>query len=274
MIVQALREASSPWSQWGDKLLKDLGWPSDLLIERHNLQESSWAKVVDSFRSFTLFQQRKLLLLTSVEKNLPTAQDWERLFPIFDKGQHYAVLALSQPLKVAGLRQWKSPDFVEATSDKNVFRWIDALHASAATRALEALDAALLSGLYPLAILQILNRDLRLGRLIHYARSCKLADAEISTTLKAHPYVVQKWLTRKPLTNPQWARIFDRLLESDLDIKGSSDATWVLRRLSLDLNILLQGKVLATKAKTQAPITRQTFWQPTPLLWRASPSFA
>ncbi len=260
-----------PLHEWQTALASELKWPKNLVLEKWYSSDMHWPQFLDSFNSITLFGQQKALIIFESEKVLKQIENLEKVVERLGKGPYFVVfhseLPLPAQLKIKEWKFLKAED--EKANDKSAFVWIDRIHQDQLTGAISALDEALESGQHPLALLQLITRDFRLGRLIHYASTARLSETELSSRLKIHSFIIQKWGKRAQLSKNQWNMIFDRLLEADLELKSGAEGVWVLRKLTFDLVLLTQGQ---SKLRVTKRIKRPL--KPEPLLWTISPSFA
>ncbi len=270
--VWAVVTAEIPFTHWWSQLCENMKWPRELILERWSGHEIHWSHVMDSVNTFSLFKTQKGLVILEADrafkdqKNSPLPQN---LFTRFQSGPHRIVFQSTQePPKGLELPIWRSPDIEMKEEDGRIgFRWIDAVHSENLTLALTTLEAAFESGQHPLALLQLMTRHFRLGRLIQYAQQNRLREQEMTSTLRIQSFVIQKWNRKVPLSKARWASIFDRLLQADLELKSGADGIWVLRKLSFDLvRLHSPSEKRIKKTKKSLPPALQ--------LWTASPSFA
>ncbi len=279
--VQA--SAADAFNDWWPKFLEAHKWPTDLVVERWGgqTQDFRWTQVFDSLSTFSLFKQTKVILISDADKAIKQHPSLSDLQTRLTRGPHRVVLLseASLPAKFS-VPSW---EYVSAESqgqsqdDKAGFRWIDAIHRNELTVAMSELDLAIRSHSHPFALLQLLNRDIRLGRLIHYAFESRFREDEIASRLRLPSFAVRKWLQRGRLKKAQWSHIFDRMFEADLEMKSGADPVWALRRVTLDLVKLIhtQQKISRTKLETvKSASSELTLWSSKPQLWQVLPSFA
>lgn len=227
----------NPFTQWWPNLCRHLSWPEKLVVEKWHGQDLSWPRLIDSFRSFTLFSREKVILLQMADKAIKREKNLKNLFDQLSKGPHHLVFQseASAP-KNWPFEVWQAPDadLVE-TDDKAIFRWIDAIQSQNLKMALVELDRGLQNRQHPLVFLQLIARHYRLGRLTHHALSKGLSEAEIIRTLKIPAFVFQKWARSRKISSRQWQSLFDRLHWADWQLKSGYEGTWILRKLSFDL---------------------------------------
>jgi DNA polymerase III delta subunit len=271
--LAAVVASETPWKDWWSKLCQERHWPADLAVERWNYSgDFQWVQVLDSFHSFSLFTKHKAIVILQADKALKSLKEPKKILDILSRGPHRVVFQIADPssLKIDGLAQWIFPVSTQEVADqRSSFKWIDAIHAGQLTEAIQYLDEAIRSDHHPLALIQLVTRDFRLGRVIHHAHSNRFRESEIATRLKVQAFVIQKWLRRQNFTNYRWAALFDRLLAADLEMKSGADEIWVLRKLTFDLVEMTSQKALARriqKLKKPSPIVQ--------LPWTALPSFA
>jgi DNA polymerase III delta subunit len=265
--VWAEISAETPWQEWQPKLFETFGWPLNVTIEKWDGSEVHWPKVLDSCNSFTLFKEAKVIVILEAHKPLQNVENFEALLTRFKKGPHKVILQ-SEEEKPKGfdIPSWKCESSERRTNEKASFNWIDLIHSNQLTTAISLLDEAIQIQ-HPIALVQLITRDFRLGRLIHYGHQARIRESELSATLKVPAFVIQKWLRRPNLSRSQWSQIFDRLLQADLELKSGADGVWVLRKLTFDLIQLSHSPVRNIK-RIKRPL------QPEPLLWTTLPSFA
>lgn len=262
-----------PFRQWWSRFCQENRWPADMDVERWNYGgDFQWAQVLDSFRSFSLFNKEKAIVILQADRALKGLKEPQKIFEIFSRGPHRVVLQIedSDISKKLGLNHWIFPETSasSALDQKAAFKWIDAVHAGQTAEALEKLEDALRAESHPMGLVQLMTRDFRIGRLIHYAHQNRFRESEITTRLKVQAFVVQKWLKRPNFTNSRWSKVFDLLLETDLQLKSGIDSQWVLRKMTLDLIELSHQKNLNKRMKVKRPL------KAAPLPWIAEPSFA
>ncbi|MBN8554516.1 MAG: hypothetical protein J0L93_03650 [Deltaproteobacteria bacterium] len=273
-ILWATLSAETPWTDWWSALSSEKKWPKNLVIEKWKAPEFQWSQVVDSFHTFTLFKQTKAIIILEAEKALKAVKDLPGLLETFKKGPHFLIFQSEQKLpKDLELDTWtfESAESKNMVDDRVSFKWIDSIHSANLSQAILFLEQALKADQHPLALLQLVTRDFRIGRLIHHAQQSRLKENEILTTLKVHSFVLQKWMKRPTHSNQHWSSLFERLLEADLEMKSGADHIWVLRKLTLDLIQLTVASKAADKkvyAKFRRPL------KPAPQLWTIVPSFA
>jgi len=263
----AIVSKDDPWNEWWPKFSAAQRWPKDTLVEKWSSADFVWSRVLDSAKTFSLFAKHKVLIIFEADKALKSEKKPDDLLQQLSKGPHKIVFVSdSAPPKGIKLQIWRSPAAeAQNIDDKSAFRWIDSIHQLQISSALDFLETSLRQEQHPLALLQLLARDFRLGRLIQHALYQRYREAEIVETLRVNPYAIKKWQTRKSIKKTQWAEIFDRLRRADLELKSGYDDTWALRKLTFDLIQILTG--ISTRPILQP---RQT----SPLLWPVVPSFA
>ncbi|TVQ81060.1 MAG: hypothetical protein EA369_00705 [Bradymonadales bacterium] len=259
-----------PRSFWWAEFLKGHSWAERLIEEKWAGESLRWAQVVDSSRSFTLFARQKLLLISQADKALKTVKKIEELFQEFQDCPHVILLlSESAPPKAWPFEQWVAPEPQEdGRHEKAIFRWMDQIDRSDLRSCLRELELSLDAGQHPLALLQMLTRHYRMGRLVTYAVKKGLSEAEITRSLKLPGFVIQKWRKAPRYSQTQWTHIFHKLSEADLFLKSGYDEKDVLRKLSHDLCQIRLKKMKLLSARPARP----GFLFGSPLL-QVSPSF-
>lgn len=271
--LSAVVSSETPWKEWWSKLCQDQHWPADLAVERWNYSgDFQWPQVLDSFNSFSLFNKHKAIVVLQADKALKALKEPQKIMEIFSRGPHRVIFQVAEAssAKDLGVPQWSAPASSEPIADQRAgFKWIDAIHNGQLTEAIQFLDEAIRADHHPLALIQLVNRDFRLGRVIHHANANRFREDEIATRLKVQGFVIQKWLRRPGFSNYRWAAIFDRLLSADLEMKSGADEIWSLRKLTFDLVEMTTQKSAVKrlqKVKKSSPVVS--------LPWQALPSFA
>ncbi len=260
---------NTPWSIWWPQICKDMKWPVETTVEKWPAAELSWSRLLDSAKTLGLFAKFKVIVILQAEKALKTLDaEPSGFFKSLEKLPHKILFVSdSEPPKSVKLPVWIAPEVEGAAiDDKAAFKWIDGIHSKRLSEALDHLENALEQDSHPLALLQLISRDLRLGRLIQYAQSQRLREDEIIQTLKLNPYAFKKWQSRKSIRSGQWTQIFERLSRADLDLKSGHDQVWIMRKLSFDLIEILSGK--------EKDFRRTSLQSPSIPLLTAVPSFA
>jgi DNA polymerase III delta subunit len=266
--VWAQVPAEMPWQEWQPKLFSQYKWPQKLTIEKWDSSEVHWAKILDSCNSFTLFNEGKVIVVLNAEKHVKQAENFGALLKRFKKGPHRILFQCEQaPPTSLEIETWKAELPEVHVNEKAGFRWIDCIHNNQLTAAISALDEAAQIQ-HPIALVQLITRDYRLGRLIHYAQNARIREAELAIALRIPGFAIQKWLRRQNLSKMQWSQLFDRLLQADLELKSGAEGVWVLRKLTFDLIQLSHSPAKVSIKKIKRPM------QPAPLLWTISPSYA
>ena len=197
--VWANVEPETPWHEWWPEICSALQWPGDLEVEKWAGKDLSWSQLIDSANTFSLFKKHKAIVIQDADKFVKGEKELQKYFDRFNQGPHYVIFVSNTDApKKTKIEKWQSRLGPETRSDdKAAFKWIDAIHNLNLTNALIHLENAISSGQHPLALLQLVNRDYRLGRLIHHALKSKLQDDEIASTLRLHSFVIRKWSQRK-----------------------------------------------------------------------------
>lgn len=260
----------SPWRDWQEKLFAVMRWPLKLAVERWDGSDINWSKLIDSCNSFTLFNEGKVIVISQAEKAIKSIEDLEPLLRRLQKGPHRVIFQseLAAPANLGTVEVWKCPTSEVKLNEKSAFQWIDGIHSNQLTEAISALDQATQIQ-HPIALVQLITRDFRMGRLIHYAQEARMRETELSSALRIHGFVIQKWLRRSKLSRSQWAQVFDRLLQADLELKSGAEGVWVLRKLTFDLVQLRHSTMRPSLRKIKRPPLSSA-----PLLWTISPSYA
>jgi DNA polymerase III delta subunit len=274
LTIWAMVSAETPWTDWWTALSVEMKWPKNIVVEKWRAADFQWSQVVDSFHTFTLFKQNKVIVILEADKALKSVKDPAALLETFKKGPHFMIFQSEQKApKDLEIATWTFEDETakEEVDDRVSFKWIDAIHAGNLSGAVLYLEQAVKNDQHPLALLQLLTRDFRMGRLIHHAHQSRLRESEMTATLKVHGFIIQKWLKRPQAGNQHWSSVFERLLQADLEMKSGADAIWVLRKLTLDL-IQMTTALKAADKKIYAKFRRPL--KPAPQLWTILPSFA
>lgn len=262
-------DSETPWSEWWPSICEAQGWPKDIQTEKwFSSSDFSWTRVLDSAKTFSLFAKFKAIIVVDADKALKTEKELDSLMASLAQGPHKVILQSSQSCpKNASIQVWEAPQNSHASFDEKIaFRWIENLHQGQLSDALAALEGALSQDQHPFALLQLIARDFRLGRLIQHALSQRIREQEIVQALRVNPYAIKKWTGRKSYRKSQWFHIFERLRAADLELKSGNEETWVLRKLTFDL--------IETMSGVDRKIKRSSPSKPEPKLWTALPSFA
>lgn len=229
---------ATPFSMWWSEFTTKETALKDLEIERWDASTAKWSQILDSLRSFTLFSKGKVVLLQHSEKLLkglkPKQQEalWADLHSI---SQTLILQSSETQPKAWPYKFWKSEYTEEVIDDKAIFKWLDSIQTGQFQRSLDELEVCIQSGNHPLVCLQMLTRNLRMGRLIQYATQKGMSETEVQDRLKIHRFIIQKWRRAKRLSETQWKLVFERLLRVDLQLKSGADSMWSLRQLSFDI---------------------------------------
>lgn len=263
-----------PFKTWWTELCGAEGWnASTWIVERWVATEVSWGQIFDSMNALSLFRQDKALVVQDAERLFKGEKNIAKLIERLSKGPNRIIFQSKEPApKASGLTTW-SASFVEAeVNDRAAFQWIDAIHAKNMNQALGLLDQAIHASGHPFGLLQLIQRDFRLGRLIHHAQASRLKEAEMSQWLKVPSFVIQKWIGRRFYQNTVWSRFFDRLWTADLELKSGQDPMWVLKKLTYDL-IQLSTSARSKQAAFEVQKALTLTWQPKQLPWQGATSY-
>jgi len=268
-IFWARIDPETPWNEWWPSICEAQGWPKDIQTEKWSgTSDFSWARVLDSAKTFSLFAKFKAIIVADADKALKGEKDLPALVASLSQGPHKVIFQSSQACpKTLAIDSWEAPQNAHSSFDEKIaFRWIEALHLGKLSDALAALEGALSQDQHPFALLQLVARDFRLGRLIQHAIAQRIREEEMLRALRVNPYAIKKWGSRKVLRKSQWMSIFERLLVADLELKSGNEETWVLRKLTFDLIEMMSGA--DRKTRRSLPLRLE------PKLWTALPSFA
>jgi DNA polymerase III delta subunit len=273
MILWVKTPPEAPWTQWWQELCTAHKWKTEWPVERWHAGETPWPQIVDASKTFSLFAKEKVLLISHVDKAFKGQKEAASMLAAISKSPFRIVLVSDQePPKAVNCKVW-SPTPSEADrqrDEKSSFRWIDLIHQGRLTEALKLLEASLDQDQHPLALVQLVSRDFRLGRLIQHALEQRLREEEIIQSLRINPYAIKKWRARSHYKKSQWSEIFNRLQRADLELKSNSDEAWVLRKLTFDL-VEIVTDIDRPKRTTNRS---QTSSMPRLQLWPSATSFA
>lgn len=265
-------DSSTPLQAWWKNLCKEYSWPENLSVEKWQGQDLNWANLIDSLHTYHLFGQQKVLIITEADRALKKQKDLQKTIESLQKAPHRVILASEKmPPKEISLPLWKDLKIQEEESvyqDKAAFRWIDAVHNENLHLAMTELETAIEKVDHPLVLLQLLTRHYRLGRLIQHAQEKRLADQETCDRLKIHAVMLKKWKKKQRLSRKKWAAVFERLHQTDWELKSGMDAHWGIRKLTFDLIQLAQAPVAIKQKKPQTPSLFSS------KLWKVATSFA
>lgn len=228
-----------PWSEWWPSFCSESQLEPKLSIERRSGAESNWAEIIDSLRSLNLFGGKKVVVISEAEKSLfKSKKEDKKLISQLQSCPHPVVFQSAKAApKTWEAQTWKyqSPTTNVATDDKALFRWIDSISAQNIEQAVAELQASFQAGQHPLALLQLLGRHFRIGRLVQYAVKLGLSEQELGQRLNVPSFVIRRWKNMKAFSNAYWFQVFDKILATDLQLKSGEDELRCLRRLSFDL---------------------------------------
>lgn len=275
--IWAQVDETVPWKIWWQEICETFTWPAQLDIEKWEAS-ASLPQILDSVNSFSLFGKTKVIVVMNADKSLKKdldakSKELKEVFKKLNRGPHYVILHSEKEAPKA----WPSTPWTsqkneeEQIDDKAAFRWVDAIHQENLSKAIKELELALASSQHPLMLLQLLTRHYRMGRLIQYAQEAHLSEQEMTRYLKAPAFVIRKWTRKRAPSNAHWSRVFDRLWDSDFELKSGYDGAWALRKLTLDLIQLNQPKRSPRHVRA-VPAMRP--FSNAPLLWPNAPSFA
>lgn len=114
-------------------------------------------------------------------------------------------------------------EYVHAQADADMFQLMDAVSTRQTKHALALLEESFAGGEHPLGLLAMLQRQFRILALVGDAAKQQLSPNEIATTLKLHPFVVQKSLSQvRSFTAEELRSANNRLLEIEMESKSSA----------------------------------------------------
>lgn len=234
-IIWARVGSSSPWGEWWPQLVKVHAELSQHEVQKFFGSDVRWGQVNDALFSFSLFKNKKVIVVLEAEKLVKREKKWVESSSLWVKAPHALVFASSENAPAHWTySEWFLAEKEEA-DDKAVFRWIDAIHAENLEQALRELQTCLDADQPGLVCLQLLSRHFRMGRLIQYARDKGLGEQEICASLKLPSFAVQRWVRKPPRNHRQWLKCFEYLQNADLQLKSNEDQRWVLRLLTLKM---------------------------------------
>jgi DNA polymerase-3 subunit delta len=124
--------------------------------------------------------------------------------------------------------------FVDKTTEENIWEFIDAISESNKAKALDITERFLREKGDFVMIVGMLARQFRILSLVKFLTEKKKNFAEISSTLKLHPFVIRKALIHcKNFTFTQLRKLYKKLVKTDLVVKQGRFE----EKLALDLLI-------------------------------------
>ncbi len=224
------------WQQWWPNFLKNKPELKTHEVQKFFGNEVSWGQVNDALFSFSLFKNKRVIVIFQAERLIKKDKKWVDTLLKWAKAPHALVFVSSESAPAHWTyTEWRSHPDDERSDDKAVFRWIDAIHAENIDRALKELQFCLDADQPALVCLQLLSRDFRLGRLIQFAADKGFSEKEIADSLKVPSFAIQKWRKKARRNHRQWLKIFEYLQGADLQLKSNEDSKWTLRILTIKI---------------------------------------